>query len=109
MSRRFSPTAWAAALALLALSMMSAPARSEGVSTSNCYGRYTMRSCVHTYRAGRINPHLITVTQSVEDRAAADARDKRWVSLCRPTIQHDRYGMPRYSYAVAGCEFGRLD
>ena len=41
MSRRFSPTAWLAALALLALSIMAAPARSEpgeGTYTSNCYG-----------------------------------------------------------------------
>ena len=51
MSRRFSPIAWLAALALLALSIMAAPARSEPgdrTYTLNCYGTGNMRSCVAT-------------------------------------------------------------
>ena len=113
MSRRFSLSAWLAALALLVLSMMSAPARSqpEGISAFNCYGTRNMESCVHTQRKGPFNPHLISVPgpQADEDRAAAEARDRRWVARCRPLIRQDRYGMPRYSYSAPGCEFGRLD
>lgn len=114
MSRRFSLSAWLAALALLVLSMMSAPARSEpgeGVHTWNCYGTRNMRSCVATYRKGPFNPHVINVPgpQSDGEREAAEARDRRWVERCRPVIRQDRYGMPRYSYAAAGCDFGHLD
>ena len=113
MSRRFSPTAWLAALALLVLSMMSAPARSgwDGVETWNCYGSRNMRSCIATYRSGRFNPYVINVPgpQSPEEREAAEARDRRWVERCRPLIRQDRYGMPRYSFGAPGCEFGRLD
>ena len=47
--------------------------------------------------------------QSAEERAAAEARDRRWVARCRPAIRQDHYGMPRYSYAAPGCEYGVLD
>jgi hypothetical protein len=112
MSRRLSPTAWLAALALLALSMTSAPALSapDGVVTWNCYGAYNVRSCVATFRRGRFNPHVINAPgQSAEEREAAEARDRHWVERCQPVIRQDRYGMPRYSYAAPGCELGRLD
>jgi hypothetical protein len=114
MSRRFSPTAWLAALALLALSIMAAPARSEpgdGTYTSNCYGSHRMESCVTTSRSGRFHPNVITVPAptNADDLAAAEARDRRWAERCRPVIRQDHFGMPRYSYSAAGCEFGRLD
>ncbi len=115
MSRRFSPTAWLAALALLALSMLSAPARSQpidGVRTSDCFG-YLLgtRSCISTFRGGWRNPHVIAVpaAQTPEERAAADARDRRWVERCRPVSQRDGFGMQRYRYSQPGCEFGALD
>jgi hypothetical protein len=110
MSRRFSLSAWLAALALLVLSMMVAPARSEpveGVSTFNCYGTRYMASCVESFRSGSFSPHVIKVPATPS--ADAEARDRRWVERCRPQIRQDRYGMPRYSYAAVGCEFGRLD
>jgi hypothetical protein len=114
MSRRFSPTAWLAALALPVLSMMSAPARSEpgeGVHIFNCYGTRNTESCISTFHSGRLNPHVITVPAptSADEVAAAEARDRRWTEVCRPVIRQDRYGMPRYSYAAPGCEYGRLD
>ena len=113
MSRRFSPTAWLAALALLALSMMArrrGPA-ADGVDTMNCYGTRNMRSCVATYRSGRFNPQCDQRAGAAkpEEREAAEARDRRWVERCRPLIRQDRFGMPRYSYGAPGCEFGRLD
>lgn len=113
MSKRFSPTAWLAALALLALSMMTAPARSESpdrVSILNCYGNRYAASCVVTRHRGRLNPHVITVpAQSEEEAAAAKERDRRWAERCEPVVRPDRYGMPRYSYSARGCEYGRLD
>jgi hypothetical protein len=110
--RRFSPTAWLAALALLALSMMSAPARSapDGVYTWNCYGGRYARSCIGVYRRGRVNPHVVKVPAPTSDElAAVEARDRRWVERCQPVIRQDRHGMPRYSYSAPGCEYGRLD
>ena len=114
MSRRFSPIAWLAALALLALSIMAAPARSEPrdrTYTFNCFGSGNARSCVATSRRGRFHPNVITVPAQTNeaDLAAAEARDRRWVERCQPVIRQDHFGMPRYSYSAAGCEFGRLD
>jgi hypothetical protein len=114
MSRRFSPIAWLTALALLALSIMAAPARSEpgeGTYTSNCYRTGRTESCVATFRRGNFHPNVINVPAptNADDIAAAEARDRRWVERCRPVIRQDHFGMPRYSYSAAGCEFGRLD
>ena len=39
-------------------------------------------------------------------RARARERERRWVARCRPVIRQDRYGVPRYHYAMPGCEFG---
>ena len=112
MSRRFSLPAWLAALALLALSIMAAPARSapDRVYTTNCYGARNILSCVHTRGRG-LNPHVISVAgpQTPEERQAAEARDRRWAERCRPVIRQDHYGMPRYSFNAPGCEYGRLD
>lgn len=109
MPRRCLPIASIAACALLALSMTSAPAQSEGVFSRDCYGFYPMRSCLEIYRTGRVNPNVIAVPQTMEDRAAAENRDKRWAAHCRPTARYDLYGMLRYNFAAAGCEFGRID
>lgn len=113
MSRRFSLSAWLAALALLLLSMMAAPARSHtpGTSTFSCVGGYGTGSCVVIRRPGVSNPHVISVPapQSDADRQDADARDRIWFDRCRPLVRQDRYGMPRYSYGAPGCEFGRID
>jgi len=115
MSHRFSLSAWFAALSVMAFSMMATPAQAEGVGSVSCshggsYGGGGF-SCVRTYRKGRFDPHVIQVRapQTDEETAAIQARDRRWVDRCRPVIQQDRYGMPRYNYAAPGCEYGRLD
>jgi hypothetical protein len=102
----------AAGLALLApLAVSAAPAEAGGVSTFNCVGTRGSVSCVETHRHGSGNPYIIQVPQPIsdEDRAAAAAREKRWVERCQPLILQDRYGVPRYDYAAPGCEYGRLD
>lgn len=116
MSRHFSIFAWLAALAALALSISQLPARSETarpappeVEIFTCIETWNTESCVT--RAGRPNPHVIAVPApaSESERAAAEARDRRWAARCRPTLQPDAYGMQRYVYAAAGCEYGRAE
>jgi hypothetical protein len=41
------------------------------------------------------------------DRASTAERIRLWEDYCRPTLRYDRYGVGRYVYRVAGCEFGR--
>lgn len=139
MSRRLlTPAAWLAALVLLAFTMPQsarsegakrpaaapaavpdappvAPARAssrvDGVEDHNCLGGENALSCQRIFHTVRRNPHVIAVPQPVNDqeRAAAEARDRRWVERCRPVIRQDAYGVPRYQYAAPGCEYGRLD
>jgi hypothetical protein len=46
--------------------------------------------------------------ESVEtERASRAERIREWEAYCRPILRYDRYGVGRYVYRVAGCEFGR--
>jgi hypothetical protein len=40
------------------------------------------------------------------EQARLAARDHEWLARCRPVIERDRYGVARYHYSAAGCEFG---
>jgi hypothetical protein len=57
------------------------------------------------------DPYIRTVPQpeTEVDKERAAARDRRWIDRCHPTIAQDRYGVPRYHYAAAGCEFGVIE
>jgi hypothetical protein len=98
-----------AALAALPLSLTPAPA--DSVKTFSCVGSRGAVSCTATRRDGPFNPHIVAVPAPAteEERAQADARDRRWVERCRPAIRQDALGVPRYVYSAPGCEFGRLD
>lgn len=104
----------AASLAALAvgaaLPLNIAPARADSAYTLGCVGTRGSVSCVAA-KGGRSNPHIIKVPEPVsdEERAAAEARDRRWTARCRPQVRQDGYGVPRYVYAAQGCEYGRLD
>ncbi len=54
------------------------------------------------------DPYFRHVPRSSDpaERARARERGRRWADRCRPSIKQDRYGVPRYSYAMPGCEFG---
>jgi hypothetical protein len=124
MSRPLSLSACLVALTAFTLSMMQSPARPEparaapsaaetetgGFETSNCFGTRRAESCVFSYRGPRFNPYVIQVPPlNEQDRAAAEARDRRWVARCQPTVRQDALGVPRYIYAAPDCEYGRLD
>jgi hypothetical protein len=57
------------------------------------------------------DPYIRTVPQpeTEADKERAAARDRKWIDRCHPTIAQDRYGVPRYHYAAAGCEFGVIE
>ena len=113
MIKKVSKAAGLFALGAMVLSFTT-PARAEPEAIGgrlSCFGSFGARTCVWAEGPTRANPHIIQVPQPVsdEDRARADARDKRWVERCRPRVVQDHFGVPRYVYASAGCEFGRLD
>jgi hypothetical protein len=108
MSNRIVNLAGLGAFAALALSID--PAQAGSVRTFSCFGTWGSVSCVAT-RGAAGDPNVIQAPEpaSDEERSAADLRDKRWFARCRPLVQQDKYGVPRYVYAAEGCEYGRLD
>lgn len=75
-----------------------------------CTGTRGAANCV--LRIGPAgNPFIRTVPQPTDsaDKEQAAARDQKWMERCRPVIVQDRYGVARYHYAAAGCEFGIIE
>jgi hypothetical protein len=109
------PNAAGLAVLIAAALSITAPARAEPTAIGgafSCFGSvFESRTCVWVEGPTRANPHIIHVPQpaSDEERARAEARDKRWVARCNPRIVQDKFGVPRYVYAAAGCEYGKLD
>ena len=107
-----------AAVTALAL-IGTASAQAGGVTTTDCV--YDLSggwrhgaggvSCVQVWRDGQVNGHVIQVpqAQSDEDKTRADEHDRLWKARCRPVIQQDQYGVPRYHYAAPGCDLGKYE
>jgi hypothetical protein len=106
-------TSWSAAalVAAIALTIMAAGASrasaDTSVSTESCTDTWTSYSCV-TRWGPATDPFVRIVPQPRDDeeRTRATERDRKWFDRCHPIIRADRYGVSRYHYAAAGCEFG---
>ena len=87
------------------------PARADYVITSGCVRSGGLRSCTTIFRRGTGGiPGVVLWTPRTEKEAAeATERDRLWLARCRPTTEHDQYGVKHYRYAAAGCEFGRYE
>ena len=82
-------------------------ASAQEIQSGGCLGtRYTINCTSRIGPAG--NPYVRLVPQPADDAAARRSleRERRWADRCRPSILPDRYGVPRYTYASPGCEFG---
>jgi hypothetical protein len=101
-------TYFPAALMLSVMTLTTADADMVGVG--GCVGgRGSVNCVVRVGPAG--DPYIRTVPQpdNDADKERAAARDRKWIDRCHPTIAQDRYGVPRYNYTVAGCEFGVIE
>jgi hypothetical protein len=97
----------AAILSIVTAATNSNAAYADGVAAGGCVGGGASFNCVvHWGAAG--DPYIRTVPQPIDEaeRTHAAERDRKWEDRCKPTIAQDRYGVPRYQYSAAGCEFG---
>ncbi len=97
--------------ALLALSIMApatfSAAQAQEIMNGGCVGSRSSFNCATRWApAGDPFVRDVPQAQDEEGRALAKERERRWVDRCRPIIEQDRYGVPRYHYAMPGCEFG---
>ena len=99
------------ALSTMALSILApatfSSAQAQEIMNGGCVGGHGSFNCVARW-APAGDPNIRQVPQPTDKagRALARKRAQRWVDRCRPVIAQDRYGVPRYHYAMPGCEFG---
>lgn len=100
-----------AALAAAASAIGASPAAADWTMMSSCVGGWGMRSCVLNWRDNPRDPHLRSISDEISEEEArrSEARDRKWMSYCKPVLVEDRYGVARYRYAKPGCEFGRSE
>ncbi len=98
-------TTLAGLAAALMLATALSPAWADGVRSTNCVAIRGMLSCTTKWQ--RWEPKE-PPPPTEQELAEARERERIWTERCRPVIHQDSYGVPRYSYAAPGCEFGRL-
>jgi hypothetical protein len=108
---RLLSASWRAAYAGAALTLpLVTLAYADTLYVGGCIGAPGTVSCV--LRVGPAgDPYVRTVPQPETDagKASATERDQKWLQRCRPIIAQDRYGVPRYHYAAAGCDLGVIE
>jgi hypothetical protein len=94
-----------AAVMLSAMSLISAHA--DTLVFGGCVGAPGSFNCVARWGVpGDPYVRQVPPPYGEADKARAAASDQRWLNRCQPVISQDQYGVPRYHYAAAGCEFG---
>jgi hypothetical protein len=73
----------------------------------NCVGGGRSFNCVAQWGVGG-DPYVRIVPEALDEaeRTRAAARDHKWQTRCHPVVERDIYGVARYQYSAAGCEFG---
>ena len=103
-------TAAAGAALTLSLATLAYAESADTVYVLGCVGAPGTVGCV--LRSGPAgDPYIRSVPEpaSDADKARATERDHKWLARCKPVVSQDRYGVPRYHYAVAGCGFGVIE
>jgi hypothetical protein len=110
-SRKPLSASWRAVCAGAALTLsLVTSAYADTLYVLGCVGARGTGSCV--LRVGPAgDPYVRSVPEPKNDgeRARAAERDHKWMERCRPIIAQDRYGVPRYHYAAAGCDLGVIE
>jgi hypothetical protein len=106
-ARSVAPTTAALALFVLFWGVDLAAAQTAEVYNGGCVGGHGAFNCAARW-APAGDPYIRLVPQPLDEAAIASAKqhDRHWVDRCRPIVEPDRYGVPRYRYAQPGCQFG---
>ena len=93
--------------AIILLVSTFATAYAGNVVDLSCVGAAQSLNCAAQWATAG-DPYVRQVPQPLgeAEQARLAARDRKWVARCRPVIERDRYGVARYHYSAAGCEFG---
>jgi hypothetical protein len=105
-----SSASWSVARlgAALSLSVVTLTSSYAGtVVDLSCIGGAKSFNCV-AQMATAGDPYVRVVPQVLGEaqKSQLAARDRKWVAHCHPVAERDSYGVARYRYAAAGCEYG---
>lgn len=100
----------AALLTAMLMAVTLCAAHADGIAVGGCVGGQGALNCVARWGSAG-DPFIRKVPEPTDDaeRQRAAERDRKWEQRCHPIIAQDRYGVPRYQYAAAGCEFGVIE
>jgi hypothetical protein len=93
---------------LSAFILSAVPAGADGIRNTTCLASVGAFSCTtqwHRAGGGQVYPWQIDARQT----AASAERERKWLARCRPIARQDQFGVSRYRYAAAGCEFGKTE
>ena len=88
--------------------LASGTARADGIRSTTCISSSGALFCTTQWRrtgGGQLLPWQVDPRET----AATTERERKWLARCRPVARTDQYGVSRYSYAAAGCEFGKIE
>jgi hypothetical protein len=103
-------TASAGAAVTLTLMTLAYAESSDTLYVMGCVGAPGAGSCVlRVGPAGDPYIRMVPEPKSEDERARSAERDHKWMVRCKPIVAQDRYGVPRYHYAAAGCDLGVIE
>ncbi len=101
---------WLTAVPLGAARAQDAATRAQDALVGDCIHSFGGLSCALRWgNAG--DPYIRHVPGPRDAREEEDfaKHDRNWEKRCRPVVKQDEFGIARYRYAAAGCEFGVED
>jgi hypothetical protein len=96
-------------VAVVAVLAVAPAAQAASAFNGSCVGSGRSIVCAARWgAAGPGSPYIVEAPGPANERAASEAaeRERQWMNRCKPVVEQDRYGVARYRYAAAGCEFG---
>lgn len=99
-----------AGCSVIMMTAVYSTASAGGVALGGCIGGLGAVNCVVRWgEPGDPYIRIVPPPADAAERTHAAERDRKWEQRCKPVIAQDRYGVPRYEYAAAGCEFGVIE
>ena len=81
----------------------------DGIRNTTCIGSGGAFSCTTQWHRTSGGTQHLPWQIDPRETAAAKERERKWLARCRPIARQDQFGVSRFSYAAAGCEFGRIE
>jgi hypothetical protein len=105
------PRPWRAGALLIGFWLAATPtgvARAQDALVGDCFRSHFGNITCALRWGNQGDPYLRRVPGPRDAREEEEfaKHDRNWDARCRPTTRQDEFGVSRYRYSAAGCEFG---